>query len=284
MILPVDVSDLIRAHAAELAPAERRVADAVLADPQLVAFGTVAELAGRAETSGATVVRLATRLGLHGYADLQGRVRADLTHDLRQATARIRQPAPADLPGRTAAAAADAVEATLGRVDRASFGAAVALLSARSHQVFVAVSEASTGIGLQVAVELGMLRPGVVRVLGNPVAVFRTLADLRPGDALLVLDLPRYDRWLLEVVDHAVDRGARLIALTDSGLAPVAARADLAFTVAGGGTGPFDSHVAALALLEALVAGVAAKLRGPAAQQLDRIESAWDAGGVLDDG
>ena len=280
----MDVAALIRTHRSLLTPAERRAADALLADPQLVAFGTVAELASRAETSGATVVRLANRLGLDGYADLQGRVRADLSRRLRPATERIRQPAPADLLGRTAGAAHDALDATLGRLDRTAFRAAVALLAARSHQVFVAVSEASTGIGLQVAVELAMLRPGVVRVHGNPVAVYRTVADLRPGDALLVLDLPRYDRWLLELVDHAVDRGARLVALTDSEVAPVAARAELLFTVGGGGAGPFDSHVAALALLEALVAGAAAQRRGPAAEQLDRIESSWGAAAVLDEG
>ncbi|MCU1352738.1 MAG: hypothetical protein JWM05_1947 [Acidimicrobiales bacterium] len=280
---PVDVTRLIREHRAELSPAERRVADAVLADAELVAFGTVAELAARAGTSGATVVRLAARLGLDGYGDLQERVQADLTRHLRQATERIRRPAAGDLLGRTASEAAEAVQGALDRIDRAAFDAAVGRL-ARAARVFIAVSEASTGIGLQATAELGMLRAGVVQVLGNPVATHRTLADVQPDDVLLVLDLPRYDRWLLEVIDRGVDRGARVVALTDSELSPVAARAELVFTVGATGTGPFDSHVPALALLEALVAGVAAALRGSATGHLDRIEAAWESGGVLDEG
>src|SRR5690349_9911393 len=47
-----------RIREAELSPAERRIAEEVLANPQTVAFGTVAALADVTGTSGATVVRL----------------------------------------------------------------------------------------------------------------------------------------------------------------------------------------------------------------------------------
>ena len=86
----MDVASMIRANRDALSPAERRVADLVLTDPHSVAFGTVAEVALAAGTSGGSVVRFTVRLGLDGFADLQDRVQTDLTQDRNQAAERIR--------------------------------------------------------------------------------------------------------------------------------------------------------------------------------------------------
>ncbi|HEX2575324.1 MAG TPA: MurR/RpiR family transcriptional regulator, partial [Aquihabitans sp.] len=264
--------------------AERRVADLVLADPHAVAFGTVAEVARAARTSGGSVVRTATRLGLDGFAALQDRVRTDLRTADHPAVDRIRRP-PADDPlGQAVAVAVAAVGTTLDRVERTAFDAAVARLADPAHQAFVLVADASRGIGEQFATELAMLRPGVTHVHGSEVAVARALALLAPGDVVVTLDLPRYDRWLLAAVGAAHEAGARIVALTGSELSPLADLAELVFPVSSEAAGPFDSHLAALALLEALVAGVAATLQATATSRLERIEAAWRAGATFTDG
>ena len=74
-----------------------------------------------------------------------------------------------------------------------------------------------------------------------------------------------------------------VIALTDSRLSPLAALASISFVVAAEGAGPFDSHVGTLALANALVTGVAARLRRPATDRLDRVESAWQTADALAD-
>lgn len=279
----MDVASLIQAKRDLLSPAERRVADLVLSDPHAVAFGTVASVARAAQTSGGSVVRLTARLGLEGFAALQERVQADLTPARRRAAERIREPGDRDLLARSVEVAAEAVRTTLDAVDRAHFDAAVALLAARSRTVFVLAADASQGIGAQFATELAMLRPGVVDVHGTEVAVSRAMALLAPGDVVVTLDLPRHDRWLLAALDQAHRSDARIVALTASALSPLAAHAELAFTIASEAPGPFDSHVAALALLESLVAGVAERLRSSATDRLERIEAAWHESGALAD-
>ena len=77
--------------------AERRVAEVVLEHPQLVAFGTVADLAERSGSGAATVVRLATKLGFDGFTALQASVQHDLARQLRPAAERIREPAATDV-------------------------------------------------------------------------------------------------------------------------------------------------------------------------------------------
>ncbi len=47
---------------------------------------------------------------------------------------------------------------------------------------------------------------------------------LRRGDALVALDFRRYERWVVSTADRAADAGARVVALTDSALSPLADR------------------------------------------------------------
>ena len=104
---------------------------------------------------------------------------------------------------------------------------------------------------------------------------------------MLALDLRRYDRWLLEWVRRATSAGAHLVVLTDSAVSPLAevgVAGDHLFVVAAESAGPFDTYVGALALLDALVAGVAGQDRRRATDSLDRIEAAWQQADVLTDG
>lgn len=269
------IVERIEAAADALTPAERRVASSVAADPSSVAFGTVADLAGRTGTSGPTVLRLAQKLGFDGYAALQAAVRQELEARLRPAAERIREHDAGHPVGRALAHSLAAVQSTLEAVDRPAFDRAVALLAGRRRQVHVLSGEATAGVAGMAADALDLLRPGVGVVAGSPVGVARRLAHVERGDVVLAIDLRRYERWVLDATGAASARGAAVIAVTDSLLSPLADLATERFVVAAEGAGPFDTHVGTLALLDALVAGVADRLRGPAAARLDAVERAW---------
>ncbi|HVW31452.1 MAG TPA: MurR/RpiR family transcriptional regulator [Acidimicrobiia bacterium] len=283
------VSARIAAHLRELTPAERKVAAVVADGPEAVAFGTVADVARKSGASGATVVRLAAKLGYDGFVELQAAVRDELTTRLRPASERIRRPAPGDVVGAALATEMANVAASLEGADPELFEEAVELLSASGSgrgggRVFVLSGDASFGVASMLAAELSMLRPGVVLVGGSEVRVARILAEVGPSDVVVVLDVARYDRAVVEAAGRAAAAGAALIALTDSGLSPPARAAAVSFTVAVAGAGPFDSHVGMLALANTLLAGVAARLRRSATDRLDRVEAAWRAADVLTDG
>jgi DNA-binding MurR/RpiR family transcriptional regulator len=279
----MDVAALIEQHQQRLTPAERRVAAVVLDQPQLVAFGTVAELARTASTSGASVIRLSTKLGFDGFSSLQDSVQRDLGRRLRPATARIREPESGDPLGRALQVELDNTQATFDGVPRERFDLAVQSLAVPAARVYLLSGDASRGIATQAVSDLSMLRPGVSQVTGTEVQIYRALAELRPGDVAITLDLARYDAWLIRAARAAAERRATVIALTDSALSPLARVADIHFVVRAKAHGPFDSYVGALALLNAIVAGVADRLRASATESLDRIEAAWSEAGVLID-
>ncbi len=278
-----DVAERIGRYRDELSPAERQVADVVLRDPQGVAFGTVAQLAERASTSGATVVRLAARLGYSGFSELQGAVQAAIGQQLGPAVERIRSERGSDVVSRTLRAELGNVQRTLSGVDPSAFGRAVGLLADEGQPVRVLAGDAEAGIGAMCASLLSMLRDDVAQVGGSDAAVVRQLGPLAEGAVVVAIDLRRYERWVVEHARRAAVGGASVVALTDSVLSPLAALAAVSLTVAAEGAGPFDSHVGTLALVNALATGVAGRLRHTATRRLERLETLWqDAGALVD--
>ena len=267
----------------ELTPAERRIADVVLTHPQAVAFGTVADVARRADTSGATVVRFAMKLGFSGFSELQEEVQDELAHRLRPAAERIRERQPSEVVARSMSLELDNVQGTLEGVDRDRFVDAIARLSDRKARVFVLAGVSVRGIGMVLADDLAMLRAGVELITDGDVQAARRLADVEPADVLVVCDFRRYERWVLQAAGRVRELGCYVVSLTDSTLSPLADLSDATFVVQAQGAGPFDSHVGTLALVNTLVAGVAAKVQAPATARLDRIEAAWrDAASLID--
>jgi len=272
------VVDRIVERAGKLTATERRIAEVLAAEPQTVAFGTVAGVARRAGTSGPSVVRLAVKLGYQGFVGLQAQVQRELADQLGPARDRIRRHPPIDLMERVAAREQDNVGRTLGQVGTEQFERAVGLLSDLGRQVWVMGGEVSLPIGACLVLQLGQLREGVSLLVGPEVTVKRALAATAPADVVVVMDIHRYERWLVETLAWVVaDRGPSVVAMTDSPLSPLLAGATESFFVAAEGIGPFDSMTGTLALVNALVVGVAARLRETATTRLDAIEAAWMA-------
>ena len=282
----MDLERRLRAKAATLTPSERRIGETILAQPDLVAFGTVADVAEEARVGTATVVRFATKLGFDGYTDLQSSIQAEMSGRLRPAVERIRDQAAGGetLAAHHAEVEATNVRSTLGPVASRDGRAVVRRLADERHPVLVLSGAASRGVALQFVDDLEQLRPAVRLLDGNEVDVLRTLA-LSPADVtLVVVDLRRYERWLLDALGRARSRGAWVVALTDNVLSPLASAADHTFVVSAASTGPFDSHVGTLALFNLFVVEVAAARRDRATERLDAIEAAWaDAGALTDD-
>lgn len=276
-------AERIRAEHDRLTAAERRVAEVVLAAPQSIGFGTVAELATAAGAGAATVVRLATKLGYEGFTELQESIRRELVHQLRPASERIREQSGSGVVEAHAAVELSNVQGTLERAEADAVADVVGHLGDLRHPVAMVSGDASTGVAQQFVSDLSSLRPDVHTICGNDVAVRRALALLPAGTTLVVLDVRRYDRWVLDTVEHAHRRGCWVVALTDSMLSPLAGSAARTFVISAGAVGPFDSHVGTLALLDLFVTETASHLRRTAPGRLDAVESAWTDGGSLVD-
>jgi DNA-binding MurR/RpiR family transcriptional regulator len=271
------LADRIAEAASRLTPAERRVAQSVTDDPKIVAFGTVAQLAAHSGTSGPTVLRFASKLGFSGFAQLQNAVQEEIADALRPATERIRERPASDVLSRTLATDLANVRATLEGVNDDELRAAVELLADRRRAVHVLAGEFSRGVGLMFTTQLELLRDQVTMIGGTPVRVSRLVSGVDPDDVVVAIDHRRYERWVLETARRLVDTGAVLLAITDSAFSPLAQRARHTFVVSARSAGPFDSHAGTVALVDAIMASVATRLRRSATERLDAVEAAWSA-------
>lgn len=271
----MEVAERIRAQGADLTAAERRVAEVVLASPQAIGFGTVADLAELASVGAASVVRLATKLGFEGYSELQQAVQHELTRQLRPAAERIHE---TDLGSRAEHASTEManVRAAIADIDDAALDTLVRRMADLERPVAVLSSVASAGVAQQFVSQLQQLRGDVAVIGGSDVVVQRDLAVLDPNATAIVIDVRRYERWVLDAHRSIAARSIWSAGVTDGMLSPVAAMADVAFVVPATSSGPFDSYVGVLALLDLVTIDVAALLKDTATGRLAAVEAAWN--------
>ena len=273
---PLSAPDLVAAVSGELTPAERRIAGAVLAEPTLLAFGTVSDLAARVGTSRPTIVRFAHKLGFEGYAQLQRHVRSDLSHRLARPSERIRHEE-GQAPGARAA-----VNNAIASVFEAVNGERLGKLAApivQAERVWILSGETSQAGARKLYSGLSIVRPGV-RLLEDR-TFGANACDAGPRDAAVVMDFFRYRRKVTEAARLLAQSGTAIVAITDSPLSPLVELTDTWCEIEVPAIGPFDSSVPAVAIAELLVARVARDLQDEATARIDRIESLWEATGVF---
>ena len=268
---PESLSQLIATAGDRLTPTERRIAEAVVAEPTLLAFGTVSDLAEAVGTSRPSIVRFATKLGFSGYPRLQDHVRRDLATQLSRPSVRIRRGPDGHAVRSDIGRSIDSVFAALdgGRLTE------LAKHLSDADQVLVLSGETSRAGAHALVSGLSMLRSGV-RLLEER-NLGRDLAGTRPGDLVVIIDFPRYRSSVVRAARLLADAGTRILAITDGPLSPVAQVTDLWCVVDVPAIGPFDSSLPAVALAELLVMEVAAQQQAGATERIDRTEEMWSA-------
>lgn len=270
------VSDLIAGVGEKLTPTERRIAKAVLADPTLLAFGTVSDLAERVGTSRPSIVRFATKLGFEGYADMQEQVRSGVSQQLLRPSQRIRQ------QDDSMAAPAAALQGALGGVLRVLEEGRLETLAAPivdAACVWIVSGETSRAGAHALHSGLRMIRPGVHLV--DEHSCGSDLSTAASGDTAVVFDFARYRRHAIDSARTLSKAGVRIVAITDGPLSPLASLTDKWCELEIPAIGPFDSSVPAVAMAELLVACVASHLREDARERIDRTEAVWEATGTF---
>ena len=266
-------STLIAAVSDELTPTERRIAEAVLKDPSLLAFGTVADLARQVGVSRPSIVRFAVKLGFDGYTSLQESVRIGLSQRLFRPSDRIRHEEDPTTTS-TRIALADAITTVFEAVDDdtiATLGDPIAA----ADVVWVISGETSRAGAHTFVSGMSIVRPGVTFV--DPHSVGTDLAGASTRDVAVVFDFYRYRQDAVDIATTFAEAGVQVVAITDGPLSPLAALTDKWLGLSVPAVGPFDSSVPAVVAAELLVAYVARKLHTQATKRIDRTEEMWAA-------
>ena len=148
---------------------------------------------------------------------------------------------------------------------------AVDLLSAAAN-VYVAGFRACFPIAFTIHYIYRLFRSTVLLIRGDAGTLEMELRALAAKDAVVVVSFAPYSTEIVRVADAAREAGCRVIALTDSTVAPIALRADCTLLFSIDSPSFFPSITAGVAVAEALVEQLLAKKGKGAIKALEHTE------------
>ncbi len=271
--------DTIRSRFVDLSPQQKVAAAFVLKRPEDVAIVSMRTLAANAGVQPVTFVRLARTLGYAAWEDFK----EPFVERMRAAPAfysdRARALSGAG-PGELHLSHIKTLEATQALNDAAAFAAAAEALE-QANNVFVAGFRACFGPAHAFAYVYRLFRPDVVLLSGLGGGLEAELRAVEDGDALCIIGFRPYSRESVTAAEHASRRGASLIAITDSPIAPFAREAKVALTFSTEGPSLFPSLVSAWAIAEQLLDTLVARGGESALERLKSAETQLQTLGVF---
>ncbi|HVE95244.1 MAG TPA: MurR/RpiR family transcriptional regulator [Acidimicrobiales bacterium] len=242
--------------------AEGRVADAVLADPALVTSESVSDLAARAGSSTATVVRLCRRIGFDGFYRFKIALaeEAGMTRQFGHPAVDASDSGMTILESSMLADARDLADA-ITLVDQAQFDAATEAILNSTDVLFAGVG---TSAPLAQLGALWFLVSGVHAFAVQDVqALDLTARLLRPGSSCVLISHTGSSKETVAIAKSAHAAEARTIAVTSFARSPLARACDLVLAT-GNRNDPrtlqlFTTRVVHVGLIAALHAAVSAK-------------------------
>ena len=276
------MNDLITKIQSELpgfSKGQKQIARFILEHYDKAAFMTASRLGVTVGVSESTVVRFATELGYDGYPHLQRAlqemIRNKLTSVQRMEVAGDRMGG-RDVLQTVLHADTDMIRVTLDEIDRDAFqGAVDALMGAK--RIYILGVRSSSALASFLGFYFNLLFENVTLVHTNSVSeIFEQVLRVGPGDVLFGISFPRYSKRTLSAMKYARDRGARVIALTDSQLSPLARVADHVLLARSDMASFVDSLVAPLSVINALIVAVGMSRRDEIEQTFNKRERIWE--------
>lgn len=273
----------IRSLLPALPPAERRVADAILARPSETVSVSIGGLAELAATSEATVVRFCQKVGFDGYPDL----RLALASEIARSAAEGRldrivgidigpDDSLGDIVAKVGALDSEAIADTVDQLDVSELADVVNLV-AESRRIEL------YGIGASglVAVDLEqkLRRIGLSAAASTDGHAALTSAAVSTADDV-VIGISHSGQTLdvIEPIEQARLQGAATVAITNYPRSPLSRAADLVLTTAARESafrsGAMSSRAAQLTVVDCVFIGVAQRNYDDTLLALDRTYSA----------
>ena len=271
------ISD-IQAQYPRLSKGQKLIAQYILNNYDKVAFMTACKLGETVGVSESTVVRFATTLGYSGYPKLQDALqeliknklttvqRVDMANEYSDDSTILKKVLKSDI---------DNIKDTLDCIDEKHFEvAANKLLKAR--KIYILGMRSSFTIAQYLGFYLDIILDNVHIIRTDMGDAFEQTVKMNKDDVLIAISFPRYSKKSYQIVEHAKEKGAHIIAITDSKFAPVASLSKDVLLVKSNMASFVDSLVPAFSVANALIVAVGMKEKEDIKEYFDELEGIWE--------
>ena len=279
-----NVLHLIRTGMDDFSKGQKRIANYILSNYDKAAFMTACRLGQIAQVSESTVVRFASQLGYAGYPAmqkaLQELIRGKLT-SIQRIEASGHQINGSDIAGSVMQRDMETIRNTIERMDRTEFDLAVEKLMGAKHIYLLGVRSSSFLAGY-LNFYFHLIFENVTLVQSSAAGeIFDQMLRIGPGDVLVGISFPRYSKMAVNAVRFARDRGADVIAVTDSKMSPLYKMASASLLVSSDMISFVDSMAAPVSLLNALIMAVGQQKSAETAENFSELERVWSRYGIF---
>ncbi|WP_332648701.1 MurR/RpiR family transcriptional regulator [Lysinibacillus sp. 54212] len=257
------IKEQIERHFHQLSKSQQKVAHVILRNPAYISTHSAAEVGGLAGTSETTVIRFCYGIGLSGFAQLQKEVTKFLVEDHRNSTlgnyvsskeALFNEGALCEKVMRQTSAKIVRIAQQL---DETLFKETTQALH-DARKIYIVGAGASQFAAQWLQFTLNMLRPNVELIEMETSALIRTLQEIDRSSLVIIVSLHRYFNEPLELAQELVARGAKVIGITDSNVAPLHQYTDSCFVLEQTELSTIDIMPALLTFMNTLVVGMIA--------------------------
>ncbi len=281
-----DVLHKIRDKMEGFSKGQTRIANYILSNYDKAAFITAGKLGKAVNMSESTVVRFAFALGYGGYPAMQKALQ-EIVHSRLTSIQRIEASDAffgEDVVTSVLQTDMDKIRVAIEEIDRTAFERVVDKLVAARHIYILGVRSSSFLAGY-LNFYLHLIFENVTLVTSNSAGeILESMLRIGPGDVLVGISFPRYSQSTVKGVQFAYDRGADVVAITDSDVSPLYPLASAVLLARSDMISFVDSLVAPFSLLNAIIVAAGHRKNADIAQTFNRLESIWEEYGVFGQG
>lgn len=274
------VLHIIESNMKEFSKGQKKIAGYILGNYDKAAFMTASKLGKLVGVSESTVVRFAAELGYDGYPSMQ-RALQEMIRSRLTSTQRIKAAddilSGQDLLSAVVQSDIEKMRIMVDKTDRMDFER-VGQEILKARRIYILGTRSSTFVAGYLNFYLHLMFENVTLVQSSAAGeIFEQLFRIGPGDVMVAITFPRYSRVTINAVKFAKDRGAAIIALTDSELSPLYQLADVSLLVPSEMLSFVDSMVAPISIVNALLISLGYQKGNDVATTFAQLEDIWDA-------
>ena len=244
-----------------LSKSQQKVAHIVLGNPSYISTHTAAEVGLMAGTSETTVIRFCYGIGLTGFAQLQKEVTKFLVEEPTISTLGTYVSSKEELFEEQALCekvmrqASTRIVRIAERMDEVLFRKTTRAMH-DAKRIYVAGAGASNIAAQWLHFTLNMLRPNAELIVMETSTLIRTLQEMAESDLVIIISLHRYYNEPLQLAEETAARGATVIGITDSNIAPLHQFTDMCFVLEQTELSTIDLMPALVTFMNTLVVGM----------------------------
>ena len=253
---------------------QKMIAEYIMNNYDKAAFMTAAKLGEKVGVSESTVVRFAHVLDFEGYPQMQ-KVLQEILRTRLTTVQRIELSSDysneENIFKRVLKADMDNIRTTMNDIDLEAFDDAVNSIIEAKH-VYIVALRSSRALADFLVFYLNLIRGNVHMATHSISDIFEVLFRVGKNDLVIGIGFPRYSSKTIEALDYAKSQGAKVLAITDSLLSPLASYSDFTLVAKSNMEAFVDSLVAPLSLLNALVVAVGIKEKNKVSTSFAKLE------------